>query len=123
MDADFRRRWLPKARDPQEVLGWLAKTQQGLGTEVALHWAIIEGENDAPEVLQEIAAAVRRVGLQAKFNLVRYNPHSADQGQEAPAEALQRNFEIVRLAMARPNSRIVPRVGFDVKASCGMFVG
>ena len=122
LDPAFRRRWLPKARDPHQVLEWLASMQARHKTSVALHWAVIDGQNDSAEAAHSIAQAVQASGLQAKFNLVRYNPYSAAQGQEASQEARDGVFDIMKTVAQAAGSRVVPRVGFDVKASCGMFV-
>lgn len=122
LDAGFRKRWLPKARHPREVLEWLALAQDLHDTPVTLHWAVIDGENDQLRVAEDIAEAVESSGLRAKFNLVRYNPYSPAQGAEASEDAIARTFNAVVRVMNGPKSRVVPRVGFDVKASCGMFI-
>lgn len=122
MSPEFRKRWVPKGRAPAEVLPWLAQMQASHGTTVTLHWALIEGENDSESEAVALAAAVRASGVRAKFNLVRYNPYSPAQGREAPEEALTRSFEAISQVVDASRSRVVPRVGFDVKASCGMFV-
>lgn len=103
-------------------LDQLAEHQTKHGAEIVLHWAFIEGENDSPETVAAIAEAVTRRGLRAKFNLVRYNPFSAGQGREPSEPVIEKNFRTLAEALQHPESRIVPRVGFDVKASCGMFV-
>lgn len=118
----FRKRWLPKAIEPRLALRKLADWQQASGQDVALHWAFIEGENDDEETLEEIVNAVREVDLRAKFNLVRYNPYSDRQGKEPSEEIIERNFQFMADALGHPGSRIVPRVGKDVNASCGMFI-
>lgn len=122
MRADFRRRWLPKSIDPIEALSHLVRWQRNTGNEVALHWAFIHGENDDPEVAREIAKAVRGTGIRAKFNAVRFNPPKGSRHREASMEAIETSFSILSDAFGSPHSRIVPRVGLSVKASCGMFV-
>lgn len=122
LDPAFRKRWLPKAEHPEKVLAALTAWQAATGGEVVLHWAFIEGENDSAQTVADIKTAVARHGLKARFNLVRYNPYSTGQGQEPEEAVLQARFAEMSQAMQKPGSRIVPRVGFDVKASCGMFV-
>ena len=121
LDPAFRRRWLPRAQDPgrvmEKILAW-----QDAGGRTVLHWAMIEGENDGERTLDDIAAFVDASGLRARLNLVRYNSHSPKTGREATGGSYQRAFETVGAVMTEPGSRIVPRVGHDVKASCGMFV-
>lgn len=122
LEGSFRRRWLPKAEDPWKVLTRLAQAQEASGLPVILHWALIEGQNDSEKQAQDIVNAVNAVGLNAKFNLVRYNPWSERQGRESPEPVVQKVFTVMHKGLQSSTSRIVPRVGFDVAASCGMFL-
>jgi hypothetical protein len=70
-----------------------------------------------------ICNAIEQRRLMVHINIVRYNPPSERQGTEPPEEIVQRNAAIYRERL--PNSRVsvIPRVGYDVAASCGMFLG
>lgn len=122
LDERFRKRWLPKAMPGEAALDVVSDYQRRTGRLVNLHWAFIEGENDALRDVDRVAEAVARRGLRAKFNLVRYNPHSARHGVEPDESRLQALFDRLSAALGGTGSRIVPRVGLDVKASCGTFV-
>lgn len=122
LDPKFRKRWLPKSIDPDLALRKLLEFQQVTEREVVLHWALIAGENDSDHDFEQIAKMIMLSGLEARLNLVRYNPADEGTGVEAPEERYESALKIIGQVMTRPGSRIVPRVGFDVKASCGMFV-
>jgi 23S rRNA (adenine2503-C2)-methyltransferase len=122
MDSGFRDRWLPKAMRPQVALALLKQYQLFTDNHVVLHWAFIEGENDSEEDVYQICDAVADSGVMARFNLVRYNPYSEVQGKESSEEVLQARFDQICQVMKLPGSRIVPRVGRDVAASCGTFI-
>lgn len=123
MDGRFRRRWLPKARAPEDAFAMLSDWQRRTEGELVLHWAFIEGENDGEADMARIVAAVKRHGLRARFNLVRYNPFSEAHGKEPAERVLGERLAQISVAMLQPGTRMVPRVGFDVAASCGMFIG
>jgi len=128
VDPAFRRRWLPRAMPAPEALARLAAWQRGraargLASEVVLHWAFIAGQNDRDADAEGIAEAVLRAGLRVRLNAVRYNPFSAARGAEPPASRVRDlHARLARALGADPGSRVVPRVGLDVRASCGMFV-
>ena len=64
----------------------------------------------------------------SKFNIVRYNPHKNNDllNNEVNTEKLDQIFEILNNSVTNKvkynKSRIINRVGYDVYASCGMFV-
>lgn len=118
----FRKRWLPKAIAAADALERLAAFQQATDRRVVLHWAFIQGENDSVADVEATLDAVEKSGLKAKFNLVRYNPHDDRQGVESDEAVLQDLFDRIAGRLGQEGSRIVPRVGYDVKASCGMFI-
>lgn len=123
-DQAFRNKWLPNAMPYDEALRLLRTFQnkQYPGHNVVtLHWPFIKSENDHRDDIRGVLQAVRDSKLRVKFNLVRYNAYSPVYGEESSEEVIQRNFE--KLSNVFNNgSRIIPRVGYDVKASCGMFV-
>jgi 23S rRNA (adenine2503-C2)-methyltransferase len=122
MDAGFRKRWLPKSMNPFDGLARVKQYQMVTNRPVALHWAFIKGENDSRESVEMIHTVIRGLNLKVKFNVVRYNPFN-EKSSETPEEEIQDLFKILEpLTASGQTSRIVPRVGFDVKASCGMFV-
>lgn len=122
LDEAFRKRWLPKAINPRDALRKLLDFQSETGREVVLHWALISGENDRNEDFERIAEFIDASGLETRLNMVRYNPADEGCGTESPEERYEAALRILGPHMKRQGSRVVPRVGFDVKASCGMFV-
>lgn len=122
VEDSFRKRWLPKSLDYRLALEKLENLQANTHANIAFHWTFIQGENDSQTSLDKIKCVLQDYKIKAKFNLVRYNPYSAAQGIESSEDVLQHNFNELNKFFDNPQSRIVPRVGFDVKASCGMFV-
>lgn len=118
----FRKRWLPRAMDPNRALDLLTEWQYHTKKVVKIHFALIEGQNDSPETAQAIGDAVMKRGLRVDYALVHYNPPSERYGKESSPDAVQLFSE--ELADATPGARIkiVTRVGPDVAASCGMFI-
>lgn len=124
MSERFRRRWLPKALPADVALDRLASWQRNTLKVVTLHHAYIAGENDAEGDVHAICDALEERKLMVHVNVVRYNPFDPSRhGVEPSEEVIERNASIYRSRL--PNARVVviPRVGFDVAASCGMFFG
>lgn len=117
----FRKKWLPKSLPVDVMLSNMRDWQDKGGTNV-LHWALIDGENDSLQDIDLIVDKVNKFGINARFNLVRYNPYSIGQGAEPGLDTINAYFEKISKMLGSIDSKIVSRVGFDVKASCGMFV-
>lgn len=119
----FRRRWLPKALPVAEALAVLKDYQHHTRKIVCLHWAMIRDKNDSEADMEGIIDAVREAGLRVDINFVRYNPFSSAQGEESSEEVLEARAQQLQAGLPDARIKVIPRVGFDVKASCGMFVG
>ena len=113
----FRHKWLPAAMPVDQAVQYLRDWQHSTKKMIKLHWAIIKGENDNDDYseLQELF-----LGVKFAVNIVRYNPFSEEYGQEADDVELKKN-QIMAETQAS-DVQVVPRVGQDVAASCGMFV-
>lgn len=122
VNPEFRKRWFPKA-GPLEYAAEKLKYHKSLGGRVVFHLPFIAGENDSDvDVDRLIEWIVKNELTDAKVNVVRYNPHSPGQGVEASEETIEKHFKNISSVLRGSNSRIVPRVGFDIAASCGCFV-
>ncbi len=122
MNAEFRQRWLPKALPVADALDRLAEWQRHSYKIVKIHYAFIAGENDSEADVHAVCDALIERGLYVHVNIVRYNPPNERCGEEPAEDVLQRNAEIFRQRLPMARVRVIPRVGFDVYASCGMFV-
>ncbi|HEY7311965.1 MAG TPA: hypothetical protein VH643_21555 [Gemmataceae bacterium] len=118
----FRRRWLPKALPVEEALDRLVSWQRSTYKICKIHYAFIAGENDSESDVHAICDALESRRLMVHVNIVRYNPHDPHRhGVEPPEEIIQRNAKIYESRLPYARVRIIPRVGYDVHASCGMF--
>lgn len=124
MSPRFRRRWLPKALPAGTALDRLTQWQRSTNKIVGLHHAYIAGENDSEVDVHQICDAVEERNLRVNVNIVRYNsPDPVRSGVEPEESIIQRNADIYRLRLPQARVTVIPRVGFDVAASCGMFLG
>jgi 23S rRNA (adenine2503-C2)-methyltransferase len=118
----FRRRWLPKALPVEEALDRLVSWQRSTYKICKIHYAFIAGENDSEAEVHAICDALESRRLMVHVNIVRYNPHDPRRhGVEPREEVIQRNAKIYESRLPYARVRIIPRVGYDVHASCGMF--
>lgn len=118
----FRKHWLPKALSVEESLRMLSDWQLTTSKIPKLHWAFIQGHNDDPIEVEALCNMVNSFGIRVNVNIVRYNPYSERQGQESSDEVINTNVAIIQDLFPLAQVKIIPRVGFDVKASCGMFI-
>ncbi len=122
-DPTVARRWLPKALPVEEALDRLVSWQRSTYKIGKIHYAFIAGENDSESDVHAICDALESRRLMVHVNIVRYNPHDPRRhGVEPPEEFIQRNAKIFQARLPYARVRVIPRVGFDVAASCGMFV-
>lgn len=121
LNQRFRDKWLPGSMDPYKALVNLKDYQEKSGTEITFHWAYIQNENDSLQEAKQIANVLSSFNFNGKFNLIRYNP--PDSTKEPSYERLEELFQIINSGLGNnPKSKIVSRVGLDVKASCGTFM-
>lgn len=122
-NPEWRKKWMPAAMDPNQALLMLKEYQEFSKKIVKIHFPFIADENDSEKEVHNMCDAINKVNLNCEFNLVRYNPAAPDQGVESSEEVIKRNINILQERFKfNGKVQIIPRVGFDVKASCGMFV-
>lgn len=128
INKEFRNKWIPNAMDWQLALSKLKEYQEKTSNPITFHFASIAGQNDKIDEVKQMAEEIRKLKFSTtKFNLVRLNlhPNMAQYSESDPAR-LTEIYEIMKSACCDSSiktnrSRIVPRVGQDVFASCGMF--
>jgi adenine C2-methylase RlmN of 23S rRNA A2503 and tRNA A37 len=120
LDEKFRKHWMPNAIPVRSALDKLKKYENS-SHPVTFHYALIKDHNDSLESAAEIVKVLREYKFVGKFNLVRYNPHPSSGSTEADEGRLNEVFNIISDGLGNPRSYIVPKVGKDVYASCGMF--
>jgi len=121
-NEEWRKKWMPAAMPVDEALGILKEYQDFSKKMIKIHYAFIAGENDSIKEVSNVCDAIDKHKLICEFNLVRYNPASPEQGEESSEEVLNRNVDLISSRFGVNKVQVIPRVGFDVKASCGMFV-
>lgn len=127
MDEGFRKRWLPNAMPVMDALDRLKHWQDKSGEHIVIHGAFIKDVNDRYQDMHAICDALEEKQIKAKMNVVRFNSPDDIKYIETDETRLKELLSIFEQRMKdakllAPGSRIVPRVGYDVKASCGMFV-
>lgn len=124
----FRKEWIKNGIHWSDALGKLRRYQDATGLPVTLHFCIIEGENDKLCEVYKMAEEINKFNFEKlKFNIVKFNPHpSMSQYTEANQAHIDEIFKVLKetsvdMDIHTNKTRIVPRAGPDVFASCGMF--
>jgi len=120
-NKDFRKIWLSKAMEVDRALEKLSEWNKFSDQKPKIHYAFIEGQNDSEKDVIDICKKLKEYELKLDFNIVRYNPYSEKFGKESDIIIIERNAKIIKEEL-NSNVKIIPRVGRDVKASCGMFI-
>lgn len=118
LNQSFRKRFLPKSISPNEALLQLSEYYKNGGV-VKIHHALIPTENDSEHDANEIVNFMKKHHLtDLNFNLVSYNPFD---GRKDTHEDLMNKEKYLNIISEVFKIREIPKVGFDVSASCGMF--
>lgn len=121
-DPTFRKRWFPKAIAPIEAFAKLRNWQLTTGKVPKVHYAFIEGKNDSVEDIEGIVELVKAFHLNVNWNVVRYNPPEGHYSKEPPESHIHHLADVIRHNLPDARVKVIPRVGSDVKASCGTFL-
>ena len=122
-NTEMRAKWLPNAMPLKLALQHLSHWQHSEKelNDLVIHFPYIEGVNDSVEDTRSIVAILNQFDLKPRFNIVRFNSPNSNY-KESDESIVKRNFEMLCRAYPNERNKIVDRVGFDVKASCGMFI-
>jgi 23S rRNA (adenine2503-C2)-methyltransferase len=130
VDEKFKHKWMPNAMPYSIALDKLKEYQEFGDNEnpLTIHGTFIKGENDSIDDINRMADEIeKREFKKIKFNIVQFNPHSNSSHEEI--DNMKSNDIYKKLSgitnfndLAFNTTRIVPRVGPDAYASCGMFV-
>ena len=115
MNDDFRRQWIPNAMPLEWALDKLkdyeTSVRGNMDTPITFHWAYIKGHNDSVQEAMKIADLLKTYQFNAKFNLVRFNPHPnlSTTGVQEPSEerlkelseSCRRRFRILVVTLYR----------------------
>lgn len=122
MNKDFRRKWLPKAIDPNDALALLVDWQQLTNKLPKIHYAFIRGENSSIGDVANICNALEFHNLNVNWNVVRYNPPENHWSKESSEGQIDYLTRYLRVRLPTSKVKVIPRVGTDVRASCGTFL-
>lgn len=121
-DPAFRREWLPGADDPVLSMDRIAELSRATNKPARIHFPLIGGENDSLNNAVRLVRALEMRRLRAKINLIHYNAPPGDESQESSPSIYEAWSALLGKSPLVEKVQIVPRVGPDVAASCGMFL-
>lgn len=121
VEEAFRKKWLPKAKNPYVALDMIKEMQLNNDKVITIHGCFIKGHNDSQESVYKMFDALEEREISYKFNLVRYNSFDLSKFQETDEPVLRGIVDYARSRNYNISSKFVSRVGYDVAASCGMF--
>lgn len=117
---DFRKKWLPKAIPVMDAVKKLKSWQDMTNKVPYIHHALINEENDSVMDAENVVNSLG--GLKFNFNSVAYNSANSRTGEESTQERQEKYLQIIASSPGLVRAQKISRVGFDVKASCGMFI-
>src|SRR5690606_15412150 len=123
---DTRRKWVPKGHMLFRSMMFLdlyggELQDYGMDDLNKIHFPVIKGVTDDLDFHRTFTSKMCIAGRPVdSINLIRYNPPYVGHSEEADDETYEKVAEIYREYGYRV--KIIPRVGADVKASCGTFL-
>lgn len=121
-DRDFRRKWVPKAIEPSIALSLLTRWNRSTGKVPKIHYAFIENENDSLGDVKRCIDLIEQYDVPVNWNIVRYNPPEGHYSKEPVEGHIKYLAGYIRNRLPKARVKLIPRVGLDVKASCGTFL-
>lgn len=119
-DPAWRMAWMPSAGYFGDCVEFLEEWQRVSACRVRMHGPWIAGENDAQPTVDGLAEAALR--LRADWNTVRFNPDGTTDQAESRGWLACHTRLADALDQGNLRAKVIDRVGYDVQASCGMFV-
>ena len=117
----FRKQWLPRSCTFEQGLFMLSYWWRHTKIVPRIHFALIENKNDSIDDADLLCQELNKLNFRVDINLVQYNPYSEAFGAESPHYDMILEFLRKTLTKNQNHIKIIPRVGFDVKVSCGTF--
>lgn len=120
-DDYLRKRFMPNASSARDALKMLKEWQDFSNKLIYIHFSIVPFLNDSLEQIRNVVDAVKSEGLNVRFNIVEYN--SPDAEESPPMISSKQAAAYINEFYPQYLTRYLPRIGYDVYASCGMFYG